>query len=331
MASDCPVMRTRKATMEAALLTGPLRARIERVPLPEPATREVRVRLEGCGICGSNLPPWEGRPWFQYPLPSGAPGHEGWGFVDAVGPATTQVKVGDRVAVLSYHAFAEYDVAPEDALVKLPPELDGKPFPGEALGCAINVFKRSDVHADQTVAIVGIGFLGALLTALVVKAGANVIAISRRPSALEIAKHFGAHALVPMDDHNAVLDKVMKLTHGAGCARVVEAAGHQWPLDLAGELTQERGKLIVAGYHQDGPRQVNMQLWNWRGIDVINAHERDLRVYIGGIRTAAEFVARGELDPGPLFTHHFELGQFSEAFNTMRERPSAFLKGLFTL
>jgi len=54
---------------------------------------------------------------------------------------------------------------------------------------------------------------------------------------------------------------------------VIEAAGQQWPLDLATELTRERGRLIIAGYHQDGPRQINMQLWNWRGLDVINAHE----------------------------------------------------------
>src|SRR5215204_2607531 len=101
--------------MEAAVITGPLEARVERVPLPEPGSHEVRVRLEGCGICGSNLPPWEGRPWFRYPFAPGAPGHEGWGIVDAIGSQTTRVKTGDRVALLSYRAFSEYDVAPEDA------------------------------------------------------------------------------------------------------------------------------------------------------------------------------------------------------------------------
>ena len=50
----------------------------------------------------------------------------------------------------------------------------------------------------------------------------------------------------------------------------------------------ERGRLVIAGYHQDGPRQVNMQLWNWRGIDVINAHERDPRRYVDGMRAAVD-------------------------------------------
>jgi threonine dehydrogenase-like Zn-dependent dehydrogenase len=134
-----------------------------------------------------------------------------------------------------------------------------------------------------------------------------------------------------MDDHHAIVDRVMKLTDGRGCDRVVEAVGLQWPLDLAAELTRERGKLIIAGYHQDGPRQVNMQLWNWRGLDVINAHERDPRVYVEGMREAAGAVSRNEIDPTPLFTHRFTLGQFAEAFNTMRERPEGFLKGIIAL
>ena len=88
---------------------------------------------------------------------------------------------------------------------------------------------------------------------------------------------------------------------------MIEAVGQQWPLDLAGELTAERGRLVIAGYHQDGPRQVNMQLWNWRGLDVINAHERDPAVYLAGMRDAAEAVAGGRLDPGTLYTNTYTL------------------------
>jgi NADPH2:quinone reductase len=65
-------------------------------------------------------------------------------------------------------------------VVPLPSELDGHPFPGEPLGCAMNIFKRAEIRAGQTVAIIGIGFLGALLTQLAAQAGARVIAISRR-------------------------------------------------------------------------------------------------------------------------------------------------------
>jgi CDP-paratose 2-epimerase len=69
----------------AAVFVGPQRLSVTSVAPPEPGPHEVRVRLEGCGVCTSNLPVWEGRPWFTYPLAPGAPGHEGWGRIDAVG------------------------------------------------------------------------------------------------------------------------------------------------------------------------------------------------------------------------------------------------------
>ena len=146
----------------------------------------------------------------------------------------------------------------------------------------MNILRRSGIEAGQTVAIVGIGFLGAILTRLAAQAGARVIAVSRRPFSLDVARDMGAAETIPMDDHHGIIARVKELTDGIFCDRVIEAVGKQWPLDLAAELTRERGRLIVAGYHQDGPRQVNMWLWNWRGLDVINAHERDPEVYVAG-------------------------------------------------
>jgi threonine dehydrogenase-like Zn-dependent dehydrogenase len=171
--------------------------------------------------------------------------------------------------------------------------------------------KRSDIKAGQTVAIVGIGFLGALLTRFASDAGARVIAISRRPYSLEVARSMGAAETIAMDDHWQIIERVKELTGGVFCDIVIEAVGKQWPLDLAAELTRERGRLIVAGYHQDGPRQVNMQLWNWRGLDVINAHEREQQVYIDGISAAADAVANRVLDPTPLYTHRYALEQLA--------------------
>jgi threonine dehydrogenase-like Zn-dependent dehydrogenase len=154
------------------------------------------------------------------------------------------------------------------------------------------------------VAIVGVGFLGALLTRLASGAGARVIAISRRPYSLEVARSMGADETIAMDDHQRIIDRVAELTDGAMCDTVIEAVGQQWPLDLAAELTRERGRLVVAGYHQDGPRQVNMQLWNWRGLDVINAHERDPAVYLRGMRAAVEAVVERLARPAPSLHAH---------------------------
>ena len=318
-------------TMRAAVLRAPGTLEIRHVRIPEPAPGEVRVRLEGCGVCASNLPPWEGREWFKYPMAAGQLGHEGWGRVEAVGPGVAQLAIGQRVAFLSNNAYAEYDVAREDQVVALPDALSGQPFPAEPLGCAINIFRRSAIEPGQTVAIVGIGFLGALLTQLATEAGVRVIAISRRAFSLDVAGEAGAQHVIEMNDHYRIIEEVKQLTGGQLCDVVIEAVGKQWPLDLSAELTRERGRLVVAGYHQDGPRQVNMQLWNWRGLDVINAHERDPRIYLQGMREAAEAVVGGRMNPAPLYTHTFPLERLGEALEMTRERPDGFLKALIRM
>ncbi|HVT55081.1 MAG TPA: L-iditol 2-dehydrogenase, partial [Xanthobacteraceae bacterium] len=68
----------------------------------------------------------------------------------------------------------------------------------------------------------------------------------------------------------------------------------------------------------------------WRGLDVINAHERDPKIYIDGIREAVKTVAEGALDPAPLYTHTFPLERLDDALNATRDRPDGFLKALVT-
>ncbi|HEX8421496.1 MAG TPA: zinc-binding dehydrogenase [Sphingomonas sp.] len=316
--------------MQAAVLTGPAAMTVAEVARPAPGPGEVRVRLEGCGVCASNVEPYEGQPWSTFPGDAGGLGHEGWGIVDAAGDGVHDVHVGDRVATLAGRSFAEYDVARADAVAVLPAALAGKPFPGEPLGCAMNIFRRADIHAGQTVAIVGIGFLGAVLTRLATDAGARVIAISRRQSSRDLARAFGAAETIVMDDHYRIIDAVKRIAGEALCERVIEAVGKQWPLDLAGELVGFGGKLIVAGYHQDGPRQVSMQMWNWKGIDVINAHERDPAVNLRGLREAIDAVASGRLDPSPLYTHRYTLADVGAAIEATRDKPDGFVKALVT-
>ncbi|MFL6005213.1 MAG: zinc-binding dehydrogenase [Gaiellaceae bacterium] len=293
--------------MRAATLAAPSVARVHEAPVPEPGAGEVLVRIEGCGVCASSLPVWQGREWFEYPLEPGAPGHEAWGF---------ELESGRRVALLHEQGFREFAAVPRELVVPLPDALADAPFPGEALGCAMNIFSRADVHAGQTVGIVGVGFLGALLVQLCAGAGARVLAFSRRPFALELARAFGAETPSARENES--------------CDVVIESAGVQETLDLASQLCRVRGRLVIAGFHQDGPRTVDVQLWNWRGLDVVNAHERDPAIVLEGIRAAARAVADGQLDPEPLYTHVLPLEQLGQAFTLAADRPDGFVKALVT-
>jgi len=270
--------------MTAARFVGPGSVELERVPRPSPGPSQVRIALEGTGVCASNLPLWKGASWLKYPLGPGSGGHEGWGIVDQVGRDVDPALEGTRVAALSYSAYAEFDLADARHLVPLSSALADQPFPGEPLGCAVNIFRRSAIEPGQVVAIVGIGFLGALLTRLASKAGARVIAISRRAHALSEAERMGAHVAIPLqagveaggsarDLKADVVSRVWELTEGHGCQRVIEATGKQEPLDLCSELVGEGGRLVIAGYHQDGPRFESWTIIYFMKIDVCILHD----------------------------------------------------------
>jgi threonine dehydrogenase-like Zn-dependent dehydrogenase len=276
------------ATMEAATIARSREAHLTRAPIPDPAADEVLIRVEGCGVCASNLPLWEGRPWFSYPLDPGAPGHEPWGVVEAAGGAVETPSVGTRVTFLSERAFAEYAVAPAAHCV----EIGDGPFPGEPAACAVNILRRAGVRPGLRVAVVGVGFLGSLVVRFGERLGLDLVAVRRDT---DVSGPFEC---------------------------VIECAGTQDALDRASSLVGERGRLVIAGYHQDGPREVDMQSWNWRGIDVINAHERDPRVYVEAMRDA---VALG-VDLEPLLTHRFPLARLGDAFEAARTRPRGFVK-----
>jgi threonine dehydrogenase-like Zn-dependent dehydrogenase len=317
--------------MIAAVLKKPGNISIENIASPEPGAGQVKIMVEGCGICSSSLPLWEGRNWFQYPQEPGSPGHEGWGIIQSVGDGVEEFLKGERVAFLSSHAYAEYDVASIHNLIKLPEGLENQPFPAEPLGCAMNIFSRSDISKGDTVAIIGIGFLGALLCQLAKHAGAKVIAISKRSYSLEYAKKYGADEIIPFTETWEVSGKVAEITNNNFCNRVIEATGKQQSIDLATEIISERGKMIIAGYHQDGLREVNFQKWNWKGIDVINAHERAPEVYLQGMQNAADAVLQGILKPQELYTDLLPISEINQGFAMTASRPEGFMKALIHL
>lgn len=314
------------ATCRTVLVAAPQRCELQYRRLPVCAADEVVVQVEGCGICASSIPVWEGRPWFDYPLAAGAPGHEAWGRIIAVGENVEGLLAGQRVACLAENAYVDQLSVKAEYVVVLPPELGNRPFPGEAIACAMNIFRRADVREGQSVAIIGAGFLGLLLVQLAASAGARVFAMSRRESARALAERYGAEASFDTEDWWGNAHKVVELTNGEGCERVIEVTGLQFALDAATEMVGEYGKLVIGGYHQEDLRQVNMQKWNWRAIDVINAHERDPRRCIEGMKMAVDATLEGRIRPQDLLTHRFTFDELDQAFRTLVERPDGFIK-----
>lgn len=310
----------------AAVLVAPRRWEVQAGRLKAPGRGEIRVALEGCGVCASSLPAWQGREWFEYPMAAGQLGHEGWGRIDAVGEGVERSRLGERVALLADGAFATHVTVPAEESCVLPESLDALPMPAEPLACAFAIMRRADVQPGMRVAVVGSGFLGALLVQLLSRRGCEVVAISRRCFARETALRMGAVKTLSFGRPWEVADAL-----GSGGAasfpRVIEAVGRQDALDLASALTAEGGRLVIAGFHQDGLRSINLQEWNWKGIDVINAHERDRKVIFDAMRDGVTAVAAGECDLNELLTQRYELAEIELAFQHLETRPDGFLKG----
>lgn len=310
--------------MTAAQLVAPERFELVDVPSPAPGRGQVRVAVEGCGVCASNLPAWRGRPWFSYPLAPGELGHEGWGVVDAVGEGVDGDLVGRRVATISERAYAEHEVVGRDDLVMLPDGLTRAPL--EPFGCLFNILDRAALPPEQPVAVVGLGFIGLGMVRLAARQGVPVIALSSNRAALERARGLGAQEVIETAHPEEAAAALGEVTRGRGCTTVIECTGHQAPLDLAGNIVAEGGRLVIAGFHQDGPRQVDLQQWNWKGIDVVNAHERSRARIRRGMEAAARALSD---DPGwvdELVTHRFALAGIGAALEAAGRRPSGFVK-----
>src|SRR4051812_9330366 len=178
--------------MRSATLVEPRRFQVQTLDPPDLQDGEVLLRVRGCGVCGSDMGPWKGISGLSYPLPAGAPGHEVFGTVEAVGSGVERLAPGQPVTALTYRAYADYDVARAADVVPLPPELAGRPVLGEPVACAVNIMRRAGVSEGDPVVLLGTGFLGALLLQLLRAPGAprpqRVVTVSRRPLPPELAE-----------------------------------------------------------------------------------------------------------------------------------------------
>ncbi|AGA28927.1 alcohol dehydrogenase AdhP [Singulisphaera acidiphila] len=199
---------------------------IEDVPIPEPKSREILIKVEASGVCHTDLHAVEGD-WPVKPKLPFIPGHEGAGVVAAVGSEVTILKVGDRVSVAWLHSscghcdycmagcetlcesqkntgysangtFAEYVVADPDFVGRLP---DGVDFAEIApvLCAGVTVYKglkETEAKPGQWVVISGIGGLGHMAVQYAVSMGLHVAAVDVDDAKLDLARRLGAKVTV---------------------------------------------------------------------------------------------------------------------------------------
>jgi len=311
--------------MKQAILVQPQETRLKETPMPPIGAEDVLVRVHACGVCASELHTWQGDSG-SYPRELG---HEVAGEVIEVGPAVRSLAVGTHVTGLFHRGFAEFAVAPERHVVALPESVSFESGIGEPIACIVSAARRTRVELGDTVAIIGLGFMGLLmLQAIRCKGPARVIAIDIRDDVRDAARSFGADAVLHPDQVGDNLKVFRGSAPGYGVDIVIETTGTQPGLTLAGQMVREHGMLSILGYHQGKPRSIDMELWNWKALDVLNAHERRIDYKADCMRRGIALIASGQIAVTPLITHRFGLDQVDAAFGALQAKPEGFKKAI---
>jgi len=319
--------------MRALVLDHPGSFRVADVPDPEPGRGEIVVRVECCGICGTDLHILAGEfPPTPYPI---TPGHEFAGTVVARGPdIKPDLPLGARVAVdpslyCGYcrrcragrdnlcenwaaigdtvnGAFAEFVAVPAANAYRLPDHLDGQyGAMAEPLACAVHGMRRLGPVSGVPAVVVGAGTMGLLMLQLLVHDGAGPVAVVDRVNdRLEVARKLGAA--------QAVTDAAE-----LGEARfevAVDATGVPAAIEAAIGLLDRGGRMLVFGV---SPAEAAIRVSPFRVYNdeiTITGSMAILRSF----GPAVDLLASGTVDPRPLLSEPLPLDGFGEAVNRVR-------------
>jgi threonine dehydrogenase-like Zn-dependent dehydrogenase len=305
-------------------LTAPRTSDVVVGPVLDCSHGQVLMRVLLNGVCASELPVWTAGP---APQSAVTLGHEPVGEVVEVGPGVESLTVGDLVTGRVEQSFSEYAVADSRDLVTVPAGLTPQAALGEPLGCVVETLRRRPVDVGDRVAVVGAGFIGLCLLQLLQHTPASeVVAIDPRADARGHALEHGAGSVVDPTDVTGDIDEGPEKQFDL----VVEASGTQAGLDLAGQLVRSHGTLAIMGYHQ-APRVVDVGLWNWRAIDVFNAHVRDRDRLRTNTERGLAMAAAGRIDLAELVTHRFPLEEIDRAFTALADKEPGIIKAVIEI
>ena len=309
--------------------------------IPQAGPGQVRIRVQACGVCHSDVLTKEGAwPGIAYPR---VPGHEIAGVIDDLGPGVTSWKKGQRVGVgwhggqdgtcpncrrgdfgicvnlkicgISYDGgYAEYVVAPVEAVASMPESLDA----AEAgpLMCAgvttFNALRHSGALPSDLVAVQGIGGLGHLGIQFAQKFGYRVAAIGRGPENGALAKKLGAHVYIDSAATNAAAE-LQKL----GGARVILAtAPSSQAMSSLIDGLGANGRMMIVGATFDPIEVSPVQL-------IIN--RRDLQGWVAGIPADSEDALRfAEMTGVRPMIEKYPLAKAAEAYARMLSGKAEF-------
>ena len=312
--------------MRAAFLTDE-GFEIRDIAMPEIGEDEVLVKTAACGVCSGDVFVYQNRT--ATAVTPQQLGHEASGEIVAIGKNLSNLQPGDSVTALAQPAYADYFAAPAAMVVKLPPKIDTTYALGEAVACCVHAANRFGIKPGDKVAIVGCGFMGLICLQLAKYQQASFIcAIDPLADRLAMSHRFGANVTYnPVEANSAAI-----LATQGEFDVVIEAAGSQAAVDLCTALVTEHGRIILVGYHQSngGMRTINMQMWNFKAIDVVNGHVRRKDEKVAAMQQGLALMQEGHIITKPLVTV-YDFAETEQAFRALTNGTPGLFKAVLLM
>lgn len=338
--------------MKALVLSAYKQLDLVDMPVPRPGEDELLIRIQACGICGSDVHGYDGSTGRR--LPPIVMGHEAAGIVEAVGSAVTGFQPGDRVtfdstvycgkcfyclrgqvnlcdnrevigvstpAFRRMGAFAEFVAVPARIAYPIP---DNLPFSHaaliEAVSVAVHAVSLTPIALEDTVVVVGAGMIGLLAMQAARQAGAGrIFVLDVDEARLEMARKLGATETLNSKNPD-VLQQILDRTDGRGAQAAVECVGSTVPVKLAIESVRKGGAATLVG---------NIAPTVEMGLQSVVTRQIRLQ---GSCASSGEYpqcismISRGAIRVDPLLSAVAPLEEGASWFRRLYDRDPALLK-----
>jgi len=341
----------------AAYMTGLNKMEIREIEVPVPKEKEVLVKLEYVGICGSDVHYLEYGKIGDFVVNGDfILGHECAGTIVAIGSNVVNLKVGDRVALEPgctcgqcefcktgrynlcpdveflatppYHGcLMNYIAFPENMAFKLPDMISTKEGAlVEPLAVGMHAAKQGNVKLGDSVVILGSGTIG-LVTLLACKAfgATDIIVVDVIPKRLEYAKKLGATTVINAAEVD-VLAEIDRLTNKQGVDIVIETAGTAKTIAQTSYLVKNGGCIVLVGMAPD-----DIIEYNFAKIMAKEAEIKSVFRYKNIYPQAIKAIAKGVIDISGIITHEFAFDDVAKAFDFVINHKEEVVKAVIKI
>ncbi len=324
--------------MRAAFFEGNRTLRVGDCAEVAPGAGQVQIKVEYCGICGTDLHLFHGAMAHRLTLPH-VMGHEMSGTLAAIGPGVTGWQPGDRVTVRPLdpcgacpacrmgHSHICHNLkfigidtpgalqgmwtVPAHTLHRLPDSLSLRQGAlVEPIAVACHDVRMSELQAGEFAVVIGGGPIGILIALVAQARGARVLQAEVNPFRLQLARELGIETVNPLEVDLPAL--VNQHTAGAGADVVFEVSGSQAGSEMMTKLPRTRGRIVVVAIYAE-PVKIDLFRFFWRELKLSGA-----RVYEAeDFDFAIQLASAGKLPLDRLVTDVLPLSRLEEAMHRM--------------